>query len=300
MIGLFSGVLGLCAEAGLVRIGLVAIDGTKLRADANKDRLEPDAAEQIVSLILEEAERVDAGEERLPDDHQRAIRGLAPGRLDASDRSLPRLDRAAETRAATPTPTPPPRPTSGPTGPERPAGGARGQGRELTERRRGRRNKTDPDSRLMRAPSGWVQGYNAQVAVDESHLIVACDVSQDGFDNHQLAPMIARTEHALGDAGVREAVGCFLADGGYWKGETIDELTALGTRLLVPANGRPRTKNIRPSETVTRMERRLRHHTNRRRYRRRQALVEPVIAHAKVGRRFARFQLRGLAGAQLE
>ena len=152
----------------------------------------------------------------------------------------------------------------------------------------------------MRAPSGWVQGYNAQLAVDESHLIVACDVSQDGFDNHQFAHMIARTEQALGEAGVSRPVGCFLADGGYWKGETIDELQDTGTRLLVPPNGRPRTKNIRPSATVQRMERRLRHHANRRRYRRRQALVEPVIAHAKIGRRFNRFHLRGLDGAKLE
>ncbi len=296
LVGLFAGVLRLCAAAGLVRVGLVAIDGTKLRADANKDRLEPDTAEQIVSGILADAERVDAGEDRLAEDAQRAIRGLAPEPLGGDEGCAARLDAAVEVLSAQATP----RPTSGLMGAERAAGGARGQGRELAARRRGRRNKTDPDSRLMRAPSGWVQGYNAQVAVDESHLIVACDVSQDGFDNHQLAPMVARTEEALGDAGVRQAVGCFLADGGYWKGEMIDELAAIGTRLLVPPNGRPRTKNIRPSESVQRMERRLRHPANRRRYRRRQALVEPVIAHAKVGRGFARFQLRGLAGAQLE
>jgi len=295
--GLFAGVLRLCAAVGLVRVGLVAIDGTKLRADANKDRLEPDAAERVVSEILDQAERVDAAEEALEGDAERALRGLAPERLGDAGGRAAQLDAAADLLARPISPT---RPRSALTSAERLAGGARAQGRELAARRRQRHNQTDPESRLMRSPSGWIQGYNAQVAVDESHLIVACDVTQDGFDNHQLAPMIAHTEAALEHAGVTRPVGCFLADGGYWSGGPIDELQAAGKPLLVPANGRPRTKNLRPSETVQKMERRLRHHANRRRYRRRQALVEPVIAHAKVGRRFTRFHLRGLAGAKLE
>ena len=302
LIGLFTGVLRLCAEAGLVRVGLVAIDGTRLSADASKDRFEPDAAVGVVSQILEEAERVDASEEGLADDHQRALRGLAPS-LDGADRCAARLDAAAE--ALTPTPAPTSRPTPRPLqggliGAERPAGGLGGQGRALAARRRGRRNLTDPESRLMRAPQGWVQGYNAQVAVDESHLIIACDVTQDGFDNRQLAPMVGRVDDALEAAGVGVAVGVFLADGGYWSGEPVAELMHAGRRLLVPPNGRPRTKHVRVSPHVRAMERRLKHPENRRRYRKRQALVEPVIAHTKVGRRFGRFQLRGLAGAQLE
>ncbi len=85
LIGLFSGVLRLCAAAGLVRVGLVAIDGTKLRADANKDRLEPEAVEQVVSAILEQAEQADADEDRLAGDAERAVRGLAPEQLGGGD-----------------------------------------------------------------------------------------------------------------------------------------------------------------------------------------------------------------------
>jgi transposase len=307
LIGLFTGVLRLCAAAGLVRVGLVAIDGTRLSADASKDRFEPDAAAQVVSQILEEAERADASEELLTDDHQRALRGLAPS-VHGADGCAARLDAAAETLTPTPTPTPAQASTSPPSRPleggligaERPMGGIAGQGRALAARRRGRRNLTDPESRLMRAPQGYVQGYNAQVAVDESHLIIACDVTQDGFDNRQLAPMVGRVEDALEAAGVGVSVGVFLADGGYWSGEPIAELMHSGRRLLVPPNGRPRTKHVRVSPHVRAMERRLRHPANRRRYRKRQALVEPVIAHTKIGRRFGRFQLRGLAGAQLE
>jgi Transposase DDE domain len=153
----------------------------------------------------------------------------------------------------------------------------------------------------MRAARGWLQGYNAQVAVDDAHLVVACDVSQDGFDNHALAPMIAATERALADAGVQAPVGCYLADAGYWKGETVTELAAAGLRVLVPANGRRRTKTPEAANaSVATMERRLRHPANRRRYRRRQALVEPVIANVKINRGVDRFHLRGLDGARLE
>ncbi|MDP9257793.1 MAG: transposase, partial [Actinomycetota bacterium] len=124
LIGLFSGVLRLCAAAGLVRVGLVAIDGTKLRADANKDRLEPEAVEQVVSGILEQAEQADADEDRLAGDAERALRGLAPEQLGGGDGCVARLDAAAETLALAARPTP--RPTSGLTGAERPTGGARG------------------------------------------------------------------------------------------------------------------------------------------------------------------------------
>ena len=81
-------------------------------------------------------------------------------------------------------------------GVERPRG-ARERGRELAQRRRGRRNRTDPDSRVMRTRTGWIQGYNAQVAVAESHVVVACAISLELADNRLLEPMVTRTEEAL-------------------------------------------------------------------------------------------------------
>ncbi|MDP9232879.1 MAG: hypothetical protein M3O73_08975 [Actinomycetota bacterium] len=126
-------------------------------------------------MILDEAEQVDADED--------ASQGMPSAPCAASRRSSwaagtgarrGRVRGAAPRRCCTETlaraAQPTPCPTSGLTGAERPTGGARGQGRELAARRRGRRNQTDPDSRLMRAPSGWVQGYNAQVAVDDGQL----------------------------------------------------------------------------------------------------------------------------------
>ena len=75
------------------------------------------------------------------------------------------------------------------------------RGRRLKEARRRGRNLTDPDSRMMRGNAGWVQGYNAQMAVSDDHLIVACDVTSKVNDHAQLEPMIAATRRAISPAG---------------------------------------------------------------------------------------------------
>jgi transposase len=288
LVGLFGQVLRLCAAAGLVRLGLVAIDGTKIRADANKDRLAPLARE-----ILAEAEATDAAEDALPDDEQAALAGRVAGSPEGRRRLLA---DAAEAIAREDAPAAEPAPSDEPLPPER----GRRRGRRLAERRRGRVNATDPDSALMRGPSGWVQGYNAQLAVSESHLVLACEVSADRSDNRLLAPMIAATERSLYEAGLRRGVGCYLADAGYWSGPAITELQDDGARILCPPNGRPRTRGLPASAPVAAMERRLARRPARERYRRRQALVEPVIAHLKVARRLDRLLLRGIEGARLE
>jgi transposase len=288
LVGLFGQVLRLCAAAGLVRLGLVAIDGTKIRADANKDRLVPVAAQ-----ILAEADATDAAEDALSEDEQEALRGRAAGSAPERRRLLA---EAAEAIAREDRPASEPKPSDDAPPHER----GRKRGRRLAERRRGRVNATDPDSRLMRSPSGWVQGYNAQLAVSESHLVLACDVSADNSDNRLLAPMIAATERSLYEARVRRGVGWYLADAGYWSGPAISELQADGARILCPPNGRPRTRGLPPSAPVGAMEKRLARRPARERYRRRQALVEPVISQLKVARRLDRLLLRGIEGARLE
>src|SRR5712692_101721 len=163
-----------------------------------------------------------------------------------------------------------------------------------------RANKTDPESRMMLSPRGWIQGYNAQLALDESHLVLACDVSANPSDYRLLQPMITLTEQALAEAESDQRPGCYLADAGYWNGKLVEQLSSEGRRLLVKPNGRPRRRGRSRSPAVAAMERRLAHPANRRRFHRRQALAEPVIAQIKVGKRLDRFRLRGLAGARLE
>jgi DDE family transposase len=118
---------------------------------------------------------------------------------------------------------------------------AKARGRALASARRGKRNRTDPDSRILRTRAGFIQGYNAQVAVGESHVVLACAVSQDNGDNRLLEPMVTRTQQTLEAAEITQTPGIYLADGGYWSGSAIDELQAGGRRLLVKPNGRPRT-----------------------------------------------------------
>jgi Transposase DDE domain len=247
----------------------------------------------LAGQILAEAEATDAAEDALPDDEQAALRGRVAGSPEGRRRLLA---DAAEAIAREDAPADEPAPSDEPLPPER----GRRRGRRLAERRRGRVNATDPDSRLMRGPSGWVQGYNAQLAFSESHLVLACEVSADRSDNRLLAPMIAATERSLYEAGLRRGVGCYLADAGYWSGPAISELQNDGARILCPPNGRPRTRGLPASAPVAAMERRLARRPARERYRRRQALVEPVIAHLKVARRLDRLLLRGIEGARLE
>lgn len=150
----------------------------------------------------------------------------------------------------------------------------------------------------MKSGQVFVQGYNAQVAVSDDHLVVACDISSDNVDHALLEPMIeaVREQIGPGDAEATE----FLADAGYWKGEAVERLDDRGEKVLVPPNGRPRTRNLGGSGVVTRMAKRLAEPDTAKRYRRRQALVEPVIAHIKCNRRLDRFLLRGAQGARLE
>jgi transposase len=298
LIGLFSGVLALCAEAGLVRVGLVAIDGTGIRANANRDRAvdESELVEEARRLLAE-AEAVDADEDALAAEEQAARRGLLPAGFASEEERRARLDAAAKrlAKARQPVAEAP----AGEEGRQQPKS-AKARGRALASARRGKRNRTDPDSRILRTRAGFIQGYNAQVAVGESHVVLACAVSQDHGDNRLLKPMVLRTEETLRAAGTKRQPQLYLADGGYWSGGPVEELEREGRRLLVKPNGRPRTLPVSKRPAVARMERRLARAPNKRRYRRRQALVEPVIAHIKHLRRLDRLLLRGLAGAELE
>jgi transposase len=299
LVALFGAVLALCAEAGLLRVGLVAIDGTRIQANANKDRLlDEEALAGQARRLLAEAESEDAREDELTADEQAARRGLLPAGFASEQERSARLDAAAErlARAAEGVTDPAAvdeerqQPTRVTAGEHAPAPAGRG---------RRKRNRTDPDSRIQRTRSGFIQGYNAQLAVDESHLVLACAIAQDNADNRQLEPMVTGTERALRSAGVAKRPGIYVADGGYWNGAVVDKLQSGGRRLLVKPNGRA-TGGPRTSDPVASMKRRLARPPNKRRYQRRQALVEPVISHLKHLRRLDRLLLRGLAGAQLE
>jgi transposase len=281
LIGLFGQVLTLCRLAGLGRFGTIAIDGTKVRANASKQRY---AFEEQAAEILAEADAQDAADDELEPDGQEALRGN--GGAGGSGERRARFDRAAAELASTPA------------GARQGGESNKAKGRRLAAARRRGPNLTDPDSRVMKSGQTFVQGYNAQVAVSDDYLVVACDVSSDNHEHGLLEPMIDAVGDQLGHGEL--AATEFLADAGYWRGEAVERLRTRGTNVLVPPNGRPRTRNVGGSSIVTTVTEELAQPTTAKRYRRRQALVEPVIAHIKCNRRLDRFLLRGTGGARLE
>jgi transposase len=287
LIGLFAQVLLLCRLAGLGRLGTIAIDGTKVRANASKERYR---LERQAEEMLAEADARDAAEDELEPGAQEALRG--EGGVGGASERRARFAQAAEALASEQTPAAErPQPASARKQPGRKRGG-----RLAAARKRGP-NLTDPESRVMKSGQLFVQGYNAQLAVSDDHLVVACELTNEATDHRQLTAMVEAVRAQIGDAEPCE----FLADAGYWLGEAIESLHANGERVLVPPNGRPPQRpgpTRRPAATAMRAT--LADPAVARRYRRRQAVVEPVIAHIKHHRRLDRFLLRGLGGARLE
>jgi hypothetical protein len=98
----------------------------------------------------------------------------------------------------------------------------------------GKINVTDPDSRTLKTPRGYLQGYNAQAVCNEHQIIVAADVSVSSADFGQMGPMIVKARAELAAVGITEQPEVILADAGYWHGEQIDELMGEGIQVFVP------------------------------------------------------------------
>lgn len=310
--GLFVQVLGLCRAAGLGRLGQVAIDGTKLAAAAarhqNRDRAtllrEQHRLQRLVAGLLAEAEQVDAAEDALygaargdelppeladPERRKKAISaakrrlaqaGQAQAAADQSDAeaAAAHTARVAEAKAA-------------------------GRSRPAKPKPAKRVNLTDPQSRIVqRADHGWTQGYTAQVAVSDDHLVLATGVCTDPTDHHQLAPMLAATRDHLERAGFTDQLGYVTADHGYFTNANAAEREDGITLLIAPGNRR-RTKpdpSLEGCEARSRLAERLKQPGAAAVYKRRGATVEPVIGTITNTRNGRRLSRRGLDAARHE
>jgi transposase len=300
---LFSQVLALCARAGLVRAGVVAVDSTKLHANAS-GRANIDF-EQLAREILEEAAAVDAAEDELYG--ERRGDELPPELVNPTTRQARlrellaeiQAEREAEAKARAEML-------------ERRAGherrtGRRPPGRPPVERPRPRHkrsrliNTTDPDSRPVKTPRGFIQGYNAHLVVGEGQIIVAADVTTGTHDQGQLAPLVdaARAELAAADCELPQVV---LADAGYWAGGQIGALEADGLRVLVPpdAHSRAAPNPRRRGGLYQRMRERLKTDPDGALYKRRMTMIEPIFGQTKTNRRADRFQRRGVPAVRSE
>jgi transposase len=305
--GLFVQVLAMCQRAGMVRVGTVAVDGTKMAANAGLGANRTYAAIRAeVQRILEEAEQVDAAEdERFGDrrgdelPQELADPRSRRARLDQIQRELEaehaareaeheqRLTDRAEREAKT----------------GKRLGGRRPKAPEPGELLAARRNVTDPESRIMSHRGALVQGYNAQAAVGKGRVILAAEVTAQANDSHQLAPMLQAARANLDTVGHRGPIECVLADGGYWHHDQIAQLGADGTLLVLPTHD-PHTRQRRRARLqgpeAERIQTLLDTKPGRALYRRRAELVEPVFAHTKHTRQITRFTRRGLQAARAE
>ena len=148
-------------------------------------------------------------------------------------------------------------------------------------------NLTDPDSRNMLAARGFVQGYNAQAAVNEQHVVIAAEIAVVNPDFGNLEPVLLASEAELASAGVTDTPEVVLADAGYWHTEQMQRIAARGIPVLIPPDAHKRG-GVRPGWTggmYEFMRGVLTSEHGKDLYRRRQGMIEPVFARREVLRR---------------
>ncbi|MGB5241029.1 MAG: IS1182 family transposase [Prochlorococcaceae cyanobacterium] len=359
--GLFVQVLRLCQKAGLVSLGQVALDGTKVKAHASKHKAmshermlkSEKQLEAEMRALLRKAELLDAQEDghygkgkqgdELPEELQRRASRLewirkAKAELEAEAAAAKARQRAGQAEVA-----------------EQEAAEAEASGDEQRSKRAARRargarkraddaqtlaietalaaglespalvadrdplvmpirqlptdatgnpkpkaqrNFTDPDSHILKGADGWIQGYNAQAAVDGDHqVIVAIGVSNQPSDAVHLLPMLARLQVNTGQ--LPEAL---IADAGYCSTANLEACEARRLEAYISTSRQQHDQRPRPSrgpaprdlDARGRMDRKLRSKAGQAIYALRKTIVEPVFGQIKGARGLDRFRLRGL------
>jgi len=234
--GLFEQVLKIALEAGAMKLGRVALDGTKMKANASKhkamsyDRMK-EKEKQLrneVHQLLEQAEAADAAEDA---QYGRNRRGdELPEELQRRESRLKKIKeakRAVEARA------------------REKVAAERGASQQAKPKDKDQYNFTDPESRIMRGADGMVQGYNAQAAVEpELQLIVGQTVTQAANDKQQLMPLIEAIEEQSGQGHRRFSPIAVIARSGIWRSWTRRRTRNVALKGISPPNGRS-TMNTR-------------------------------------------------------
>lgn len=314
---LFVQILGLCQEAGVLKVGVVALDGTKLMASAALSaNRKQDALAAEVQKILKEARATDTREDELFGRDKRGDE-LPPELQDPRSR-LARLKecqaRLKEREEA-----------------ERGAQAEKIARREQAEAERGKplrgrkpklpdevvdadvkANVTDPESRIMKTSWGYVQGYNAQALATEQQYIVAADVTQEENDQHQARPMLKQAQANLKEVQVVAAIGALLLDAGYCNTDTLEIETEDGPELFCATTKdwkrrkalreqkAPRGRIPKALTVKDRMERKLMTKRGRKMYRKRSQTIEPVFGQIQTVQDGKRCMRRGLEAVRSE
>jgi transposase len=312
---LFLEVLVLCREAGLLKVGRLSLDGTKVKANASRhkamsyDRMtsEVERLQKEINQLLAHAEEADDSDDNqfgdlrgdeIPDELARR-----ESRLQKIEEAKAALEEKARLQAEAHVKAMEAEGRTHRTNPE-----------EAVPKPKDQRNFTDPESKIMKTSNkGFDQCGNAQAVANEEQIIVSADVTDQANDSRQAEPMVDQTLSNLDEAGIdqSETVKAFTADAGYFSESNMNALDA-NQRLdnVFIATGRqkhnepsPVAAKGRPPNNMTakqKMARRNRTKKGQKEYARRKAIIEPVFGQIKHCQGFRQFLMRGLASMQGE
>jgi transposase len=310
---LFVEILKLCALAGLAQVGTIALDGTKVKANASRHKAmsyermktEERRLKEEIAKLLADAEAADEAEDsahgpdrrgdELPDELARRQSRLAKiqeakklleerAKIEAAEEAARR-----EAEGKSPPATPPAEAVPGP---------------------KDQINFTDPESRIMKASNkGWDQCGNAQAVTNEHQIILAADVTDQANDVRQLVPMVDQARANLDAAGVKEALKAALGDAGYYSERNATELEQRGIEPYLATErlkhhekvaSAPRGRIPQGLSAKQRMARKLRTKKGRSMYAQRKGMIEPIFGQLKQVLGFRQFSMRGLASMRGE
>jgi transposase len=314
---LFVEVLKLCREAKMVKLGVVALDGTKMVANASlAANKTADGLEAEVTKMLQEAEAVDTAEDslfgadrrgdELPEELQDRRSRIArlkecKQRLDAQaaqarDAQQEKIEKRAQEEAQS---------------------GQKKRGRKLRPAKdvvneEAKANVTDPQSRIMKTRSGYVQGYNAQAIATQEQIIIAVDVTQEENDMNQVHPMLDKAQQTLERAEIMEPMTAATMDAGYFSEANMAAATPQDPELYIATkkDWKQRKEAFSPevfSEPIPeglnakdRMEYKLKTEAGKKIYVKRKTIIEPIFGQIKDCRRIRTFLMRGIDAARGE
>ena len=297
---LFPQILLLCKASGLVKAGIIALDGTKVKANASLSRnktyeqlsKQEKRLKEKLEALLEQAEKTDQEEDRLygskrgdelPEDLSTAEKRLA--KIKEAKKYLEARKKAEAKKSKE----------------SHKKHGRKSQKPDDTVKPETKVNMTDSESRIQKTSKGYIQGYNAQAVATEDQIVIACDVVNEANDIHQLKPMLEQAQQNLSEIDVYAKT--VLADAGYCSDDNLeyleskDEINALvSTRkeqeMRKAESG---SKNIRHrSDRYKAMDRNLQNPVSRYIYGFRKRIIEPVFGQMKHCQGFSGFLLRGL------
>lgn len=309
---LFVQVLQLCQEAGLVKLGHIALDGTKIKANASRHKAmsygrmlkEEKRLKEEIKQLLEKAKAIDEQEDNkygldrrgdeLPEELAR--RGSRLKRIEKAKKALEAKAKAAARQARKE------REQEDFKNDDKPKRGRKRKAVSEVPADNKQYNFTDPESSIMKANNkGWDQCGNAQTAVDnKKQIIVACDVTNESNDKQQFKPMLGQAQENVGED---KKIKAASADSGYYSESNVKfaedkKIDAyIATKRNKHSDSVPKTPRGRPPKDLTvqeKMTRKLRTKKGRETYSKRKSIVEPVFGQIKRARGFVQFSLRGI------